>query len=147
MLHIYQTVLGAAFALSTLTANPAIAETEAAQNSGFTPSITLSLKNTYQGETYEFTSETWVFDENRCDHFDWMAAFGYISSVEMHDYAHAYTNMSADVTIRGRTGTVTYHDLSIGELGMLFANSHGFTGEAIRDHAADLLSDQCLVMS
>lgn len=110
------------------------------------PRVTWTLKNTYEGETYPVTSETWVF-ENRCDNYDWLASFGQIASVEMHDYRVGYSNLSMDVTISSRSGVTQYTDLSPDQLAGMFINSGSYQGEVMRAHAEDLLSDSCKLIS
>ena len=116
------------------------------QNALNSPHITWTLKNTYEGETYEVTSETWAF-ENRCDNYDWLAAFGQIASVEMHDYRVGYSDLSMDITIVSRSGVTHYSDLTPDQLAGMFVNTNTYQGTVLEEHADDLLSDSCRFIS
>lgn len=108
------------------------------------PSITFTLMNTYEGETYPVTSETWTF-EQRCDYWDWMEAIGQIASIEMNDYRVGYSGLSIDVTVRSSSGITTYHGLSQGQISGLFINTRSYQGQAIRDHEESFLADTCYI--
>jgi len=104
------------------------------------------LKNTYEGETYEVTSETWVF-EGRCDNYDWLAAFGQIATVEMNDYRVGYSDLSMDVLISTPRGNVLYSDLSQDQLAGMFVNTNTYQGTVLENHAEDILSESCKLIS
>jgi hypothetical protein len=136
-----------AFSASLSLAAPALSENMANFNSvSFIPSLTFTLKNTYEGETYPVTSETWVF-ENRCDNVDWMGAFGQIAALEMNDYKVGYSDLSVDVTIMTPNQITKYPDLTIDEVSWLFINTAGLQGPAITDHAEAFLPKQCTMIS
>lgn len=135
--------LSPAFALAEQAAQPSLPDI---QQYLATPHITMTMKNTYDGETYDVTSETWSF-ENRCDHYDWLAAFGYIVATELKDYEVGYSGLAVDVTISSRSGITTYSDLSAGDVLKLFSNSPGYRGDVLERHAADLLPDACLMVA
>lgn len=110
------------------------------------PRVTWTLKNTYEGETYEVTSETWVF-EDRCDNYDWLAAFGQIATVEMNDYRVGYSDLTMDVLISTPRGNVLYSDLSQDQLAGMFVNTNKYQGTVLENHAEDLLSESCKLIS